>query len=342
MILTKCLNCNTNKSISSIGIDLCDTCSQLMELTYDQQVLLDPAHYYQVNYSINPFTYLNINFESPNLISLSSHNLGTSSIKDRASLLCLYYAKKYGHKSIAVASCGNAGLSTAYWANVLGLSCHVYLSKSVDSYYLDQLIKYQAIIDSSSSDYSKALTKCTDYCKSSGTYCRNTGINSLTRVAKATFWDSFFTRYQFTNTKLQIIIPIGDGNIFSSFIYWWKYLSTKSSRDLINKIIGISPTKDTIFKQMTFNPTINSSSSEVAPLSVASPTDVNYIYNNLKYLPQIVDFYQVSDRYFLNHINSRWHSTNGCFVTNGLLNSIDLIRTSSEQLFVFPVTAMKH
>jgi threonine synthase len=84
----------------------------------------------------------------------------TGSHKDRESEEVVKYALASGHRSLAIASTGNAAISLAFYSYVYGLDCHVYVSKGIEPERLTHIQAYHPVISFTEGSYEQAIVEC--------------------------------------------------------------------------------------------------------------------------------------------------------------------------------------
>ncbi len=333
-----CITCNHLYQLSFTGVDLCPKCNSIGELVVKPDFFSKLTLETIATFGHDFYGSIDVQHLSKVITSFSRISQGSGSVKDRASILAVLQARSLGHSHINVASCGNAALSTAYWGSLLNLHVNVFMSKNAPSSYFTNLQSYGASIFSDSQNYSQSLSQCTHYSLETDTYCRNTGVNSLTRIGKSTLWSSMFAASP--GYPVSVVIPIGDGNLFSSFLYWLKYIASSKSKASIKRVIGFSSSpflqKITLSKLTCDHDT---SLSQINSLSVSLPTDIDYLLRNLSSELLPFSFYMVPDSLFLERVNSLYSSSRGCSVTNGMLNLIGHLSQNDDHFYI-PITAI--
>ncbi len=222
--------------------------------------------------------HINTSSSSDCIFALSDFENPTSSMKDRASALCIFDAVTSGKKFIRVASCGNAAFSLAYLASFFNLEVHVYLPNDGTSSISRKITDIGAHIHYSTK-YSLSVQECINDCLSDeNSYCRLTGINPLTRLGKSTFFSSVLSGITRPST---IYIPVGDGNFATSLLY------TQIPSGV--SIILYYPRKsgNLAFELGTDEMNLINSGSSIKPLDVREPQDYSYIRFLLKSNPNI-------------------------------------------------------
>ena len=158
----------------------------------------------------------------------------SASIKDRASAIALQRALDVGANTVAVASTGNAGSSTACIAAALGLSAIVFVPESAPVPKLTQSLAYGATVLAVRGNYDDAYDLCLHASQEFGWYNRSTGFNPFTREGKKTC--SFEIWEQFGRVPDRVIVPTGDGNILSGIWKGWRDLHALGLIDRLPKI----------------------------------------------------------------------------------------------------------
>ena len=146
----------------------------------------------------------------------------SSSIKDRASAVALLRGVATGADTVAVASTGNAGSSTACLAAAMGLRAVVFVPETAPAAKLTQSLAYGARVLAVRGSYDDAYDLCLQVCAERGWFNRSTGFNPFTREGKKT--SSFETWEQLGRVPDRVIVPTGDGNILSGAWKGWRDL----------------------------------------------------------------------------------------------------------------------
>ncbi len=158
----------------------------------------------------------------------------SASIKDRASAVALLRAVATGADTVAVASTGNAGSSTACLAAAMGLSAVVFVPETAPAAKLTQSLAYGATVLAVRGSYDDAYDLCLQVCDERGWFNRSTGYNPFTREGKKT--SSFEIWEQLGRVPDRIIVPTGDGNILSGAWKGWRDLHAAGLIDCLPKI----------------------------------------------------------------------------------------------------------
>ncbi len=158
----------------------------------------------------------------------------SASIKDRASAVALLQAAEKGAATVAVASTGNAGSSTACLAAALGLRAIVFVPEAAPAAKLTQALAYGATVLAVRGSYDDAYDLCLQVCDERGWFNRSTGFNPFTREGKKT--SSFEIWEQLAQVPDRIIVPTGDGNILSGAWKGWRDLHAAGLIDRLPKI----------------------------------------------------------------------------------------------------------
>jgi threonine synthase len=110
----------------------------------------------------------------------------SGSFKDRASAVGVARAISEGYASIACASTGNAATSLARCAACTGISANIFVSRSVPTGKLAQLLVYGARVFCVEGSYAEAYDLCTQSCMRFGWYNRNCAVNPYLVEGKKT------------------------------------------------------------------------------------------------------------------------------------------------------------
>ncbi len=158
----------------------------------------------------------------------------SASIKDRASAVALQRALDTGADTVAVASTGNAGSSTACLAAAMGLRAVVFVPESAPVPKLTQSLAYGATVFAVRGNYDDAYDLCLRASREFGWFNRSTGFNPFTREGKKTC--SFEIWEQLGRVPDRVVVPTGDGNILSGIWKGWRDLYAVGLIDRLPKI----------------------------------------------------------------------------------------------------------
>ncbi len=157
----------------------------------------------------------------------------TGSFKDRASYLVAAFAKKYGFKSITVASTGNAASSMAGVGAAAGIKVKIFIPSSAPKAKMVQSYQYGAEVTIVDGTYDEAFDESIRYTEKHGGLNRNTAYNPMTIEGKKTVSLEVFNQLGYAPDY--IFVPVGDGVILSG-VY-------KGFKDLMRSgFIGKMPT----------------------------------------------------------------------------------------------------
>ncbi|MDJ0911365.1 MAG: threonine synthase [Woeseiaceae bacterium] len=251
----RCLACDTRQSADFAGF-VCPVCGGNLEITYDYadiapvfgagdgmfryQALLpcsDPDKTLPLKIGGTPL-YRAERLGAPaglgNVWLKDETGNPSSSIKDRASAVALLRAKETGADTVAVASTGNAGSSTACLAAAIGIKAVVFVPESAPPAKLAQALAYGARVLAVRGSYDDAYDLCLSACEEHGWFNRSTGFNPFTREGKKT--SSFEVWEQLGEVPDRIIVPTGDGNILSGIWRGWRDLHAAGFIDRLPKV----------------------------------------------------------------------------------------------------------
>ena len=158
----------------------------------------------------------------------------SASIKDRASAIALQRAAEVGANTVAVASTGNAGSSTACLAAALGLRAVVFVPENAPAAKLTQSLSYGATLLAVRGNYDNAFDLCLQASDEFGWFNRSTGLNPFTREGKKTcayeIWENL------GRAPDRVVVPTGDGNILSGIWKGWCDLQAVGLIECVPKI----------------------------------------------------------------------------------------------------------
>jgi len=257
----RCIACAEAQTVDFADF-LCPSCGGNLEITYDYALIADDVRQGfgdrgndMFRYSpLLPTTRLDRSFPlrvgatplyaAPRLgkplglrnVYLKDDTLNPSaSIKDRASAVALLRAIETGAKTVAVASTGNAGSSTACLAAALGLQAVVFVPERAPVAKLTQSLAYGATVLAVRGNYDAAFDVCLAASDEFGWFNRSTGYNPFTREGKKTcayeIWESLGGR-----VPDRVVVPTGDGNLLSGIWKGWCDLQAVGLIDRLPRI----------------------------------------------------------------------------------------------------------
>ena len=162
----------------------------------------------------------------------------SASFKDRASSVAICKALELGFSVIAGASTGNAASSTACLCASLGISPTIFVPKTAPQAKVAQLLVFGAKVYAVEGSYDDAFDLCTEACREYGWYNRNTGYNPYTREGKKTVSYEICEQLGW-KVPDTVLVPVGDGNIFSGVWKGFKDLKAVGLIDRFPRLIAI-------------------------------------------------------------------------------------------------------
>jgi threonine synthase len=251
----RCIACNTEQGADFAGF-VCPACGGNLDITYDYAAI-EPGfgagegmfRYASLLPCPDPGTSLALTIGGtpmhrarrvgasaglPNVWLKDETGNPSSSIKDRASAVALLQAAATGADTVAVASTGNAGSSTACLAAAMGLRAIVFVPETAPAAKLTQSLAYGARVLAVRGSYDDAYDLCLHACEERGWFNRSTGFNPFTREGKKTC--SFEIWEQLGQVPDRIIVPTGDGNILSGVWKGWRDLHAAGLIDRLPRI----------------------------------------------------------------------------------------------------------
>jgi len=166
----------------------------------------------------------------------------SGSFKDRASSVAICKALELGFSVIAGASTGNAASSTACLCASLGISPTIFVPAAAPEAKVAQLLVFGATVYAVQGSYDDAFDLCSEICCEYGWFNRNTGYNPYTREGKKTV--SFEICEQLGwEVPDTVLVPVGDGNIFSGVWKGFKDLYGVGLIDRLPRLIAVQSDK---------------------------------------------------------------------------------------------------
>lgn len=251
----RCFACDTEQAIDFTGFN-CPACGGNLDITYDYAAI-EPAfgagkgmfRYEALLPCADPGALLPLKIGGTPLHR--AQRLGASagldnvwlkdetgnpsaSLKDRASAVALLRAVATGADTVAVASTGNAGSSTACLAAAMGLRAVVFVPETAPAAKLAQSLAYGAMVLAVRGSYDDAYDLCLRVCDERDWFNRSTGFNPFTREGKKT--TSFEVWEQLGQVPDRVIVPTGDGNILSGVWKGWRDLHAAGLIDRLPRV----------------------------------------------------------------------------------------------------------
>jgi len=239
----RCIACNTKQTTGYEGF-LCPSCGGNLEISYDYDAITmefgggagifryaallpveNSGELFPLKIGGTPLykaARLGESIGLSNLYLKDDTGNPSASIKDRASAVALQRALESGADTVAVASTGNAGSSTACLAAAMGLRAVVFIPESAPVAKLTQSLAYGATVLAVRGTYDDAYDLCLRASQEFDWFNRSTGFNPFTREGKKTC--SYEIWEQLGRVPDRVVVPTGDGNILSSIWKGWREL----------------------------------------------------------------------------------------------------------------------
>ena len=242
----RCLSCGAVFS-SSNKTQTCPKCGGLLEVEYKGKINftlssvsgfwdlepLMPNGMYR-HYEVG-FTKLIESRESKDLLLKLEFENPTRSFKDRGSVIEVAKAKEYGYDEIVCASTGNMAYSISYFAKLFGLRAAVFISKGANK---DKLFDIRSTHDAElhliNGDFTKAQQEAAEYASKNGAFLA--GDYCYRKEGQSTIGFELFAQ----NKDIEnIIMPIGNGTLFSAVYKAYSRLLGMKAAKKIPRLIGV-------------------------------------------------------------------------------------------------------
>ena len=166
----------------------------------------------------------------------------SASFKDRASAIVVAKAINDNIDTIIAASTGNAGAAMACMAAAVGKRAIILAPQTAPPAKIAQLLTYGAEVVLVDGSYDQAFELTIQASQEFGWYNRNTGYNPFTVEGKKTagleIWEQVL-RFLPDSERLNIIIPVGDGNILSGIAKGFIDLLALGWIESLPRLIGV-------------------------------------------------------------------------------------------------------
>jgi threonine synthase len=143
----------------------------------------------------------------------------THTHKDRAAHLIVEEAKKKGYRDITIGTCGNYGISLAYFCKKNNLTAYLFIPKNYSVPRLDEIKHLGAKIQFTLGTYEEAVDKSVEFSKKTGAYDANPhkegaklAISGYKEIAREIY--NTLERQPTT-----VWIPVGNGTLLTGLYY---------------------------------------------------------------------------------------------------------------------------
>jgi threonine synthase len=172
-------------------------------------------------------------------IWLKNDSLNPSgSLKDRASHLMVAEALRSGFDTIVTASTGNAASALAAMSAAQGLKAVIFVPASAPSAKISQIRIHNAELIEVAGDYDDAFARSLEYTKNHEGLNRNTAYHPFTVEGKKSAGLEIFLQNRMRIPDW-IVIPVGDGVIFTGIFKAFKDLYRAELIDRIPKLLAV-------------------------------------------------------------------------------------------------------
>jgi len=161
----------------------------------------------------------------------------THTHKDRAAIYHIQEAVRNGYRNIAVATCGNFGVSLAYFSQFFDLSLTVFIPKRYTNSRVKEILQYGAKIIYVNGSYEDAIIKCNEYTSEREIYNANPGLNSLPSI-QGYKEISFEIVKQLGKTPYIVVVPVGNGTTLTGIYQGFLDMYREGMISFIPKMIG--------------------------------------------------------------------------------------------------------
>jgi threonine synthase len=172
----------------------------------------------------------------------------TASFKDRASAVVVARAREIQAEVVVTASTGNAGAALAGMSAAIGQRAVIFAPKNAPAAKVAQLLIYGARVLLVEGTYDDAFDLSIQAANEFGWYCRNTGYNPFTAEGKKTaaleIWEWWRKEGRARDeagmrSPLNVVVPVGDGNIISGLHKGFKDLQALGWLDRVPRLFGV-------------------------------------------------------------------------------------------------------
>ncbi|MGC8676238.1 MAG: pyridoxal-phosphate dependent enzyme [Candidatus Micrarchaeia archaeon] len=181
------------------------------------------------------FTKLVESRESKNLFLKLEFENPTRSFKDRGSVIEVAKAKEYGYDKVACASTGNMAYSISYFAKLYGLEATVFISRGANK---DKLFDIKSTHDAElhliNGDFTEAQKEAMTYADKHGAFL--TGDYCYRKEGQSTIGFELFAQMPDLSN---IIMPIGNGTLFSAVYKAYSRLAAMRAVSKIPRLVGV-------------------------------------------------------------------------------------------------------
>ncbi len=242
----RCVSCGAIYK-SSEKSQVCNKCGGILEVEYEGKAGSEGVENAKSFWDFEPllpkgvykrfelgFTKLAESHERDLFLKLEFEN-PTRSFKDRGSVIEVAKAKEYGFKKIVCASTGNMAYSISYFAKLMGIGAVVFISRGANKHkLLDIKQTHDAELHLINGDFTEAQKYAFEYAKShnaflAGDYCYR-------KEGQSTIGFELFAQDPGIEN---IIMPIGNGTLFSAVYKAYVRLLEMHKIERLPKLIGV-------------------------------------------------------------------------------------------------------
>ena len=166
-------------------------------------------------------------------------NNPTGTQKDRAAKLHVLNAIHNGFHEITVGTCGNFGVSIAYFAYIYNLKATIFIPKKYTNSRVNEMLKFNTKIRFIKGTYEDAVLSSVNYALTKSVYDANPGSNSKPST-NAYAYISYEIIQQLKESPYAVIVPTGNGTTLSGIYLGFKTLYEKRIIEKIPRIIATS------------------------------------------------------------------------------------------------------
>ena len=194
----------------------------------------------------------------------------TASFKDRASAVVVARAREIGAEVVITASTGNAGAALAGMAAAVGHKAVILAPKTAPQAKIAQLLIFGAQVVLVDGTYDDAFDLSVAAAEKLGWYCRNTGYNPFTAEGKKTAAYEIYEQVIRPHgvERLNVFIPVGDGNIISGVYKGFWDLHRLGLLETMPRLFGVQAEGSAAIAKAW-----ESSSDTVAPVAASTLAD---------------------------------------------------------------------
>jgi len=190
----------------------------------------------------------------------------TGTQKDRISSAHIKTAKGQEYGVVTAGTCGNYGVSMAYFSHIFGLKSVIYIPRGYRTTRIDEMLRYGAEIVGVDGGYEDAVAISTKAAHDNEWYDANPGVKNAKINFKGYANIAYEIVHELGHAPTAVGVPVGNGTTLAGVYHGFKEMHTKGLIDRMPKMVAAS----TVYG----NPVIESFKDGLNHLKLIPPTKI--------------------------------------------------------------------